>query len=73
MVMQPLSDSELQDSSEDDSSFDGESDTECSLESQSTSDPSSESGEDTEDPYNSLFLVTLFVFSCFFKFLYIVL
>lgn len=53
MAMQPLSASELQDSSEEDTSFDGESDTECSLESStsvSASDPSSESGEDTEDP-----------------------
>lgn len=32
MVMKPLSASELQDSSEEDTSFEGESDTECSLE-----------------------------------------
>lgn len=53
MVTQPLSASELQDSTEEDTSFDGESDMEWSLESStsvSASDPSSESGEDTEGP-----------------------
>lgn len=52
-ALQPLSDCELQDSSEEDTSFEGESDTEGSLESStsvSTSDPSSESEEDTQDP-----------------------
>ncbi|XP_049320225.1 piggyBac transposable element-derived protein 4-like [Astyanax mexicanus] len=53
MVMQPLSTTELQESSEEDTSFDAESNTEWSLESsisESASDPSSESEEDIEDP-----------------------
>ena len=45
IAVQPLSASKLQDSSEEDTSFDGE-----SSPSVSASDPSSESGEDTEDP-----------------------
>ena len=52
MVMQPLSDSELQGLSEEDTIFEWESDTEGSLESSisvSASDPPSESEEDTED------------------------
>ena len=53
MVMQPLSDSELQGSSGETTIFEGESDTEGSLESStsvSASDPSSESEAGTEDP-----------------------
>ena len=54
MVMQPLSDSELQDSSGETPIFEGESDTEGSLESSasvSASDPSSESEVGTGDPF----------------------
>ncbi|KAI9546580.1 hypothetical protein NQZ68_025742 [Dissostichus eleginoides] len=56
IILQPSSASELQDSSEEDTRFEGGSATECSLESSislSSSDPSSESEEDTEGPAHS--------------------
>ncbi|KAI9527471.1 hypothetical protein NQZ68_029562 [Dissostichus eleginoides] len=42
IILQPSSASELQDSSEEDTRIEGGSDTECSLESSSSSDPSSD-------------------------------